>query len=507
MRQIEIMDTTLRDGEQMQGISFTPSEKLTIAEILLSKVKVDRLEITSARVSDGEQKGVGKIVEWADKFGFTDKLEILTFIDYDKSINWAVQSGVKCINLLTKGSLKHCEQQLKKTQKEHQNDIERTLEYAFSKNINVNVYLEDFSNGIINSPEYLFSQIDFLKNFPIKRIMLPDTLGIMNPFSVFENIKEIVERYPTLHFDFHPHNDYGLGTANALAAIKAGAKGVHLAVNGMGERAGNASLDEVCVSIKDFLDVQTNIDEKELFTASKYVETFSGQRMPANKAIYGKNIFTQTAGVHADGDKKGDLYVNNLKPERFGRHREYALGKLSGKANLEMNLKELGISLSEEKKNILLQTIIELGDNKKTVFATDLPFIINDIFETKANNDFKVLNFSINSTYKLKSIANVRCSFRDKEAEEAAQGDGGYDAFMNALKKILIQFEIQIPKLIDYTVEIPPGGRTNAMVQAVITWEVEQADGKMKKITTKGMNHDQNTAAIEATLKIINFIS
>ena len=338
--------------------------------------------------------------------------------------------------------------------------------------------------------------------------MLPDTLGILNPFSTFENIQKIVEKHPTLHFDFHPHNDYGLGTANALAAIKAGVKGVHLAVNGMGERAGNASLDEVCVGIKDFInDANINIDEKELFTASQYVETFSGQRMPANKPIYGKNIFTQTAGVHADGDKKGDLYVNNLKPERFGRHREYALGKLSGKANLEMNLKELGISLSEEKKNILLQTIIKLGDEKKTVFATDLPFIINDIFETKTNNDFKVLNFSINSTYKLKSIANVRCSFRGKEAEEAAQGDGGYDAFMNALKKILKQFELQIPKLADYTVEIPPGGRTNAMVQAVITGEVEQQDGKVKKITTKGLNHDQNTAAIEATLKIINFIS
>ena len=148
-----------------------------------------------------------------------------------------------------------------------------------------------------------------------------------------------------------------------------------------------------------------------------------------------------------------------------------------------------------------------MGDKKKTVFATDLPFIINDIFETKTNNDFKVLNFSINSTYKLKSIANVRCSFKNEEVEEAAQGDGGYDAFMNALKKILTQFKIQIPKLIDYTVEIPPGGRTDAMVQAVITWEVEQADGKTKKITTKGFNHDQNTAAIEATLKIINFIS
>ncbi|MCH5149900.1 MAG: hypothetical protein J1G30_04455 [Spirochaetales bacterium] len=506
MKQIEIMDTTLRDGEQMQGISFTPSEKLTIAEILLSKVKVDRLEVASARVSEGEQKGVEKIVDWANKFGFTEKLEILTFVDYDKSANWAIQTGITCINLLTKGSLKHCEQQLKKTPKEHRDDIEKTLKYAFSKNLSVNVYLEDFSNGILCSPDYLFAQIDFLKNFPIKRIMLPDTLGVMEPFCVFENIKKIIEKYPDLHFDFHPHNDYGLATANALAAVKAGAAGVHLSVNGMGERAGNASLDEVCVGLRDFLNVNINIEEKELFTASQYVEIFSGQRMQANKPIYGKNSFTQTAGVHADGDKKGDLYVNRLKPERFGRHREYALGKLSGKANLEMNLKELGISLSEEKKNTLLQTIIELGDKKTIVSVTDLPFIINDIFETKTNNDFKVLNFSINSTYKLKSIANVRCSFQGKEAEESSQGDGGYDAFMNALKIILKQFEIQMPKLIDYTVEIPPGGRTNALVQTIITWEIIQPNGETKRVTTKGLNHDQNTAAIEATLKIINFI-
>lgn len=506
MKQIEIMDTTLRDGEQMQGVSFTPSEKLMIAEILLSKVRVDRLEIASARVSEGEQKSVKKIVDWATKVGFVEKLEILTFVDYDKSVNWVIQNGIKCINLLTKGSLKHCEQQLKKTQKEHQDDIKKTLEYAFGKNLSVNVYLEDFSNGILCSPDYLFTQIDFLKDFPIKRIMLPDTLGIMEPFCVFESIQKIVEKYPTLHFDFHPHNDYGLGTANALAAIKAGAAGVHLSVNGMGERAGNASLDEVCVGLKDFLKVNTNIEEKELFTASQYVETFSNQRMQANKPIYGKNAFTQTAGIHADGDKKGNLYVSDLKPERFGRHREYALGKLSGKANLEMNLKKLGISLSEKNKNTLLESIIELGDKKEIVLASDLPFIINDIFETKTNNDFKVLGFSIESIYKQKSIAKVRCSFQSKDAEASSEGDGGYDAFMNALKTILEQFEIQVPKLIDYTVEIPPGGQTNALVQATITWEIKQPNGKTKMVTTKGLNYDQNTAAVEATLRIINFI-
>ncbi len=506
MKKIEIMDTTLRDGEQMQNISYSPDEKLTISQILLTEVKIDRLEIASARVSLGEKEGVRKIVEWAKNAGYLDRLEILTFVDYDKSIEWASATGVKRINLLTKGSLKHCREQLKKTPDQHKEDIKNTISNAIQRGLEVNVYLEDFTNGIINSPEYVYNIIEFLQTLPVQRIMLPDTLGIFDPFTTYEQLKSLITKYPDIRFEFHPHNDYGMGTANAIAALKAGISGIHTTINGMGERAGNAPLDEICVSALDFLNITLGIDEKKLYKASQYVEMFSGHKMANNKPVYGKNVFTQTAGIHADGDKKGDLYVNRLIPERFGRKREYALGKLSGKANLEMNLIELGIELTEDQKKVLLSKIIDLGDKKATITMADLPYLISDTFEKVKEQPFQIVTCSINSTFQLKPSASVKCSYNGIEAEEYSQGDGGYDAFMNALKKILKQFNIPVPKLIDYNVEIPPGGRTDALVQATISWQIATNDKLQKTVVTKGVNSDQNIAAIEATLKIVNLI-
>jgi len=505
-RYVEIMDTTLRDGEQMQNVSYSPEEKLTISKILLTEVKVDRLEIASARVSEGEQLAVTKIVNWAKEVHLVDHLEILSFVDNHQSIDWAKAVGIRRINLLTKGSYKHCVGQLKKTPEQHAQDIIKTIQYAHENQIEVNVYLEDFSNGIKDSPEYVYQLIDTLLTLSVQRIMLPDTLGIFNPFETETWLSTLVQKYPQAHFDFHPHNDYGLGVANVLAAVKAGVQGVHATVNGMGERAGNASLDEVVVALKDFLKVRLSVDEKKLHKISQYVEMFSGQRMANNKPIYGKNVFTQTAGIHADGDKKGNLYGNPLVPERFERRKRYALGKLSGKANLDLCLQELGIDLSEDKKRVLLQKIIELGDKKTVISTEDLPYLISDIFETPVNLPFKLLNYSINSTYQLKPVAAVKCSYHGEVLEAYAPGDGGYDAFMNALAEILPQFKIPLPQLVDYVVTIPPGGKTDALVQAAISWRIEKADGKSSTITTRGVNLDQNMAAIEATLKMINLI-
>jgi D-citramalate synthase len=508
VKRIEIMDTTLRDGEQMQHVSYTPEEKLTIAQLLLSEVKVDRLEVTSARASSGEVESVSRITGWAEDAGFADALEILTFVDGKKSIDWAINVGIRRINLLTKGSLKHCEQQLKKTPEQHFTDIKKTVAYASEKGIDVNVYMEDFSGGIKYSPDYVYDMIDRFKSLPLKRIMLPDTLGLLNPFETFDYVKDIVNRYPDTHFDYHSHNDYGLGVANGLAAIKAGASGIHGTINGLGERAGNASLDELAVGIKDFFKMKTGINEKKLYKVSKFVETFSCQRMPINKPIYGSNVFIQTAGIHADGDKKGNLYSNPLIPERFGRTREYALGKLSGRSNLDFNLAKLGIELDNEKKGVLLSKIIELGDMKKTITMEDLPFLISDIFESQKVNDFSILNFSINTTFELKPAATVKCSFKDDIFEATASGDGGYDAFMNALKSIMKQIKIEIPNLTDYSIMIPPGGKTDALVQATITWEYrdDKNETYSDAITTRGVSSDQMMAAIEATVKMVNFV-
>ena len=334
---IEIMDSTLRDGEQTSGVSFLPHEKLMIARMLLNDINVDRIEVGSARVSEGEKDAVKMICRYARQIGKQDNVEVLGFVDGGKSIEWIEECGCKVINLLAKGSLKHCSGQLNKTPNEHINDILETLEYARQKHISVNLYLEDWSNGMKDSPEYIYNMLDILTTKDIKRIMLPDTLGILNPLQVIEYMRKMVKRYPTTHFDFHAHNDYDLAVSNSLAAVLSGVKGLHVTVNGLGERCGNAPLASVQVILKDQFHAKTSIREDRLNDISRLVEGYSGIAVAPNQPIVGENVFTQVAGVHADGDNKANLYSNALVPERFGRKREYALGKTSGKANIDRN--------------------------------------------------------------------------------------------------------------------------------------------------------------------------
>ena len=497
------MDTTLRDGEQTNGVSFSASEKLTIAQILLTEVKVDRIEIASARVSEGEFQSVKKITEWAQQNGYIDRVEVLTFVDGDVSVNWMISAGAKVMNLLTKGSLNHLTHQIKKKPKEHFADIAKVIALAKKKKLECNVYLEDWSNGMRNSPDYVFEYLDFLSTQPVKRILLPDTLGVLAPSETYEFVSSIIERYPGIHFDFHAHNDYDLSTANVLEAVKAGAHGIHLTVNGMGERAGNAPLASAIAVLNDFMpEVKTSVVEKSLYSASKLVETFSGFRVSVNKPIVGENVFTQTAGIHADGDKKNNLYYNDLMPERFGRKRKYALGKMSGKANIENNLQQLGIHLAENDLKKVTQRIIELGDRKETVTQADLPYIISDVLDSDSLANKVILkNYLLTHSKDLRPSVTVSISICGELFEEQAQGDGQYDAFVNALHKVYKQKNIELPELVDYEVRIPPGGKSDALCETIITWVYNQ-----KEFKTRGLDSDQTVAAIKATEKMLNQI-
>ena len=356
------MDTTLRDGEQTSGVSFAAHEKLNIAQVLLNDLGVNRVEIASARVSDGEFEAVKRVAAWAERTGNLHKLEVLGFVDGDASLNWIESAGCRVVNLLCKGSYKHVTEQLHKLPEQHIADIRSVVSLATEKGIEVNVYLEDWSNGIKNSPDYVFQLIDALKDLPIRRFMLPDTLGILNPGNTYEFCKQMLDRYPDLHFDFHAHNDYDLAVANVYSAVRAGVHGVHTTINGLGERAGNAPLSSVIAVIKDHLNGQTSVREEKINAASRLVETYSGIHIAPNRPIIGEHVFTQCAGVHADGDSKNNLYCNDLIPERFGRVREYALGKTSGKANIRMNLESLGIDVDDDSMRKITERIIELGD-------------------------------------------------------------------------------------------------------------------------------------------------
>lgn len=501
--QIEIMDTTLRDGEQTSGVSFVPHEKLQIARLLLDELNVDRVEIASARVSEGELDGARYICRWAKRRGYLDRVEILGFVDNGKSLAWIQQAGGCVINLLTKGSLRHCQQQLKKSPEEHIAEILTNVEMAKSMGINVNVYLEDWSNGMKDSPDYVFQLMDALKDSGIKRFMLPDTLGVLNPLQVIEYFRKMRKRYPDLHFDFHAHNDYDLAVSNVLAAVLSGAKGLHTAINGLGERAGNAPLASVQAILKDHFNAHTNIHEEKLNQVSHVVESYSGIAIPPNKPIVGSSVFTQVAGVHADGDNKSNLYCNDLLPERFGRKREYALGKASGKANIRKNLEELGLELSEEAMKKLTARIIELGDKKELVTQEDLPYIISDVLKhTNIDEKVRLVSYMVSTAYGLKPVASVLLEVNGVVYEENATGDGQFDAFVRCIRHIYKnKLGRKFPWLANYMVSIPPGGRTDALVQTTIEWEFRD-----KNIRTHALDADQTEAAIKATIKLLNII-
>lgn len=502
-RLIEIMDTTLRDGEQTSSVSFSASEKLSLAQLLLEELKVDRIEVASARVSEGEFKAVKNIIDWAKTKGYEKRIEVLTFVDSGLSLDWMSQTGAGVQNLLTKGSLNHLTHQLKKTPKEHFSDIAFTIQQAQKRGIETNVYLEDWSNGMRNEPSYVFQYLDFIVTQPIKRVLLPDTLGILTHTETFSYLSEIVHKYPTIHFDFHGHNDYDLSVANVMEAVKAGVKGLHLTVNGMGERAGNAPLASVVAVINDFLpEYRVNVSETSLYKVSKLVSTFTGFGIPANKPIVGENVFTQTAGIHADGDSKNNLYFNDLLPERFGRKRKYALGKTSGKANIFKNLQELGLTLNPDELKRVTNRIIELGDKKEKVTKEDLPFIISDVLDSgKYVNKVKIESYVLTHAKGLQPTATVSLSMKDQKFEAHASGDGQFDAFMSALKIIYKKQEQSLAVLTDYAVRIPPGSTSDALCETIISWEYQG-----KEFTSRGLDSDQTVSAIKATEKMLNII-
>lgn len=501
---VEIMDSTLRDGEQTNGVSFLPHEKLVIARKLLHDVNVDRIEVASARVSEGEKEAVSRICRAAALVNRLERVEVLGFVDGGKSVDWLADCGGRTINLLAKGSLKHCTHQLHKTPEEHIEDIKREIAYATQKGMTVNLYLEDWSNGMKDSPEYVYQVMDALAPVTdIKRFMLPDTLGVMNPLQVIEYFRKMLKRYPHTHFDFHAHNDYDLAVSNSLAAVLSGAKGLHVTVNGLGERCGNAPLASVQAILKDQFHAKTNIVESQLNDISRMVESFSGIAVAPNQPIVGENVFTQVAGVHADGDSKDKLYYNELIPERFGRKREYALGKNSGRANIAKNLEELGLELTPEQTRRVTQRITELGDKKEIVTQEDLPYIVSDVLKHDGSEDrIKLLSYVVSTAYGLKPGANLKVEINGRQYDGSAVGDGQYDAFVKALRYIYRKYlNRTFPVLANYQVSIPPGGRTDALVQAVISWHY-----KGGILRTRGLDADQTEAAIKATFKMLNIV-
>jgi (R)-citramalate synthase len=495
VKHFEVLDTTLRDGEQTPGVNYTSDEKLVIAKALLNS-GIDAIEVASALISDGEAEAVRRITDWARSHGSVEKIEILGFVDKTRSVDWIAQNGGRVINLLTKGSEHHCRVQLKKTVEQHLEDITATVRHATASGLTVNVYLEDWSQGMRNSEDYVMTLTAGIAKLPVKRVMLCDTLGVLSPEEAATFIGKMRARFENLTLDFHCHNDYGLAVANSIAALKAGCSRVHVTINGLGERAGNTSLATLVVTAHDLYQMSSNVKEKNLAMLSDLVGSISGIEPAANAPIIGHISAIQGCGVHADGDKKGKLYQNLLDPDRFGRKRGYDLSKTAGLASIEHNCAELGIEIGPEQQRALLAKVKELGDQKVTVTQADFILLLNEIFNAK-DNGVRLLDYQFTLRKTAAPTAAIEIGRNDKTYAALAEGDGQFDAFINALRKIFSD----LPELVDYRIGISRKGTSGALTEATITWR-----GDERLFTTRAVAPDQLVAAMNATVRMLNYV-
>ncbi len=501
MRQIDVMDTTLRDGAQCADVRFTSEEKALVVSFL-AKIGVKRFEVASANVP-GEEKSVRSCLEAASVYDLGHGVEVLSRLKID-DVDWVLGTGCVSVNLLAKSSLVHCERQIGSPSK-HFRMIEDCVRHALDQGArSVRVYLEDWSQGCLNSPDYVAELFSVLTNLPVTSLMLCDTLGVFSPWDVEFYIRRALEMSREKPLEFHGHNDYGLAVANTLTAIQSGASVAHVAINGLGERAGNAPLDEVVVGIRDHLPgCDTAVDESQLTALARCVSTFSGRRLHPNKPVSGRLVFTNAAGIHIDGDRKGGLYVSRLHPKRFERQTEHPLGPLGGGASVKSNLEALGYDLPLSQIQSITNRVAELSKGRHRITQAVLCYLVAEELNRPDLIVFRILpGFELFSRDSEGAIFKGQIEWQGCSHILEGKGVGPLDAFMSSLRRLSrrLSLGIKIPVVVDYDVDIPPGGKSDAIVEAIFEWTL----GDGQAFTTTGLSKDSSMASIRAAEAAIN---
>jgi len=347
MEDFYILDTTLRDGEQTPGVDFTMDEKLEIAT-MLDKAGVGVIEVGTPAMGQEEIQIIKKI----NDLGL--KCELITWNRLSKSdIDSSIKTGIKNVHIGVPVSDIHIYNKLKKSREWIMETLKELVTYALDKGCKVSVGAEDASRADL---DFLIEFYKTAESLGVCRVRYADTVGALDPFTVYENIK-IIRSEINIDIDFHGHNDFGMATANALAACRAGAKYISATVNGIGERAGNTSLEEIVASLKYIGKYKTNFDMKQIPVLSKYVEKASGIKLSKNKPLVGEAVFSHESGIHVDGLLKDRRTYEFIDPTEIGRESEFVLGKTSGKASVKNAMEKLGMKLDDDKISKMLEKV------------------------------------------------------------------------------------------------------------------------------------------------------
>lgn len=376
-KKVRIFDTTLRDGEQAPGIDLTVEQKVKIAR-QLARLGVDVIEAGFPAASEGEFIATKKILEEVG-----DQVEVIGLSRANKQdIDRTIDTGLSSIHVFIATSDIHLKYKLKMTREEVLERIYESVRYAKDHGLIVEYSPEDATR---TDEEFLLKAVKTAIEAGADRINIPDTVGVMHPFKFYDLISKVVKVTEGKIVSVHCHNDFGLATANSIAGVMAGARQVHVTVNGIGERAGNASLEEVVMALKKLLGYEVNVKTYLLYETSRLVAELTGVPVPYFKAIVGENAFGHESGIHVHGVIENPLTYEPISPEEVGNFRRIALGKHSGIHGLRKLLSEQGIELSDEELREVLKEIKKLAESGHKVTVDDAKAIAIKISTKKIN--------------------------------------------------------------------------------------------------------------------------
>jgi 2-isopropylmalate synthase len=486
---VRIFDTTLRDGEQTPGVAITVDEKIRIAK-KLDKLGVDTMEVGFPASSPGEMRAAREIL----KLGLNSKICGLAR-PLNNDLNAAIDCGVDYIHTFIGTSPLHRKYKLKMSQEE-----------ILSKSVDAIEYIKD--HGIIaefSAEDATRTEFDFLKEIytavedaGVDYINVPDTVGVMIPLSMKYLISELKKILST-PISVHCHDDFGLAAANSLSAVEAGAVQAHVTINGLGERAGNASLEEVVMALTSQYNIKTNINTPLLVDTSEFVSRITGIKMPPNKAIVGDNAFAHEAGIHVHGVlQKAETY-EPITPEMVGHKRRIVLGKHTGANAIKSKLEEYGIDLNKNQFEKVFDQIKKLGDKGKCVTDADLKAMSETVLGKAHIEIVKLEGFSVMTGDNVMPTATVKLNIEGKIKTTAKTGVGPVDAAINAIQSLV--GETADIELKEYNIEAITGG-TNALAEVFVV----MGDKSGNSATGRSTTDDVVLASVEAVLDSINKI-
>ena len=484
---IYIFDTTLRDGEQTPGVALTVDDKIQIAQ-KLNNMGVDKIEVGFPASSDGEVESARQI-----KSMDLDSTLVGLARSLKSDIDAVIDSDLDYIHTFIGTSPLHRDYKLKKSKDQIIDSAVSAVEYAKDHGLTVEFSSEDATR---TEKDFLFDVFSAVSDAKVDFIDVPDTVGVLTPKDTRLLIGDVVKTF-NIPISVHFHNDFGLATANTLTAIECGANQAHVTVNGLGERTGNCSLEELVMTLKVAYGIDLGLDTTRLYSLSNLVGRLTGVKMPVNKPIVGDNAFTHESGIHVHGILNNSFTYEPMSPEMVGHSRRIVLGKHTGANSLKSKLKEYHIDLNEKQFENVLSQIKSLGDSGKIVTDDDLVAIAITELSSARETPVVITGMSISMGANVSPTATVKLEIDGVEKETASTGVGPIDASLNAIRHLLeedIDMELE-----EYNLQAINGG-TDALAEVfVIT-----SDSHGNRSTGRSTNQDIVMASILAVLDSIN---